>query len=319
MVVAAVVAYILIWFALAEQARARLESWAAERRAHGWTVAWDDLHSSGFPWRLTLGLEQPRLARPDGLGWSGPVLTLWSHPWRPDLIHVEGRGAQRLEGGGGVLALEVERFAATLGRGSVEAHAHGIAGAEVAVADLGVSIAALPMQKDASERTASWRFALSARDITLPPAAGPGGTVALAELVGRVLGPVPDAPPVAALAQWSRQGGTVELDQVALNWPPVAVEGSGTAALDPAGQPLLALSAQVRGLDVLMDRLAGDGLLDPGAARVAKTILGLMARPDSRGRPAVPVPITVQDGALFVGPARMAAVPAIPWADFPGR
>jgi hypothetical protein len=291
--VAALLAYSLYWMHAAEQARNHVEAWAEARRAEGWSVAWAEETPGGFPWRLRLTLTAPELSHPSGLRWRGPHLELWAAPLWPRAVHVETAGDHTVTWAGRDWRLSLERLAATIASGTLDAHLHGL-------------------------QTGQTRFALSGRDIHLPPDTLPGfdGLMVLAEISGRVMGEIPAATPVAAIAGWSKQGGIIELDRVAVDWPPMGLEGSGTAALDPSGQPLVALSTHIHGFDALMDRLHQAGLVDGATARTSKTLLGLMAKPDPRGRPAIPAPITVQDGALYLGPARMAAVPGIPWASF---
>ena len=325
--VAAILAYSLYWMHAAGQARNHVEAWAEARRAEGWSVAWAEETPSGFPWRLRLTLTAPELSHPSGLRWRGPYLELWTAPLWPRAVHVETAGNHTLTWGGRDWPLSLERLPATIASGTLDAHLHGLETGQTSIADLGLSLAALPPRPDPSAHPArpdpsghpaSWRFALSGRDIQLPPDTLPGfdGQMALAEISGRVMGPIPADTPVAAIAGWSKQGGIIELDRVAVDWPPMGLEGSGTAALDPGGQPLVALSTRIHGFDALMDRLHQAGLVDGATARTSKTLLGLMAKPDPRGRPAIPAPITIQDGSLYLGPARMAAVPGIPWASF---
>jgi hypothetical protein len=127
------------------------------------------------------------------------------------------------------------------------------------------------------------------------------------------MGDIPAAPPAEALGRWSADGGTVELDHVSLEWAPMAMEAQGTLALDPAGQPLASLATRMRGFAPLMDRLAQAGAVPVETAAAAKTVLMLMSKPDAKGRPSVPVPVSLQDGGLYLGPARVARVPPVNW------
>ena len=317
-VAAAALAYTLYWFHASGQVRNHLLRWAEEHRAAGGQVDWRDVEAGGFPWRLSLTLRQPALTTTSGLSWQAETLTLWALPPWPRALHLSTHGRQHVAWRGRDAGFSLDSLAATIAAGSLDAHLHGFSHSSgLAVADLGLTVAALPPRPDPGGHPASWRFAISARDLDLPAAPLPGleRSLALAELSGRVMGAVPDAAlvagPVAAIAGWSKQGGVVELDRIALDWPPLGLEGNGTAAFDPTGQPLVALATRIRGADALMDRLAGHGGLDPASARTAKTILALMSRPD-----AIAAPLSVQDGQLYLGPARLTSVPAIPWADF---
>jgi hypothetical protein len=50
-----------------------------------------------------------------------------------------------------------------------------------------------------------------------------------------------------------------------------------------------------------------------GPATTARTVLGFMAKPDTAGPGEVPVPLTLQSGSLWLGPARIATVPSWTW------
>jgi hypothetical protein len=52
----------------------------------------------------------------------------------------------------------------------------------------------------------------------------------------------------------------------------------------------------------------------PGEATAAKIALAAMVKPGADGGPpAAQVPLTIQDGCLFAGPLKLAAMPRIVW------
>jgi len=271
----------LYWFHVAGRVRKSVEAWSEDRRAAGWRVEYRDLSVGGPPWRPTARLEVPAITLPGG--------------WRAEAA---------------TATVEVD----PLGRGG-EVHAISLrltAGATmVAIAALALSVSSAPPELG---------FTVAADGIDPPQPAGLGldPRITRLEVAGRVRGGVPKAATPAALAAWSADGGTVEIDRLALDWAPLALEADGTVTFDAGLQPLAAFAARVRGAAPLIDRLAANGRIEAGAALAAKTVLILLARPDSQGRPAVPVPVTIQDGQMWLGPARVAAVPPIRWPDGAG-
>jgi hypothetical protein len=79
-------------------------------------------------------------------------------------------------------------------------------------------------------------------------------------------------------------------------------------------QPLFAGTATVRGYSEAIDALAQAGLMPPNQATGAKIALAALAKPaEDGGPPAVHLPLTIQDGFLYVGPLKLARMPRIIW------
>ena len=325
-------AYTAYWFHVAGLVGKAVVQWSDQQRAAGWQVAYDRLEMAGFPLQLTVRLDGPSLTAPGGLGWRADSLTARAWPFRLGRLTLAAPGRHRLSFGGETAVLTAAGLTADLRLDSagrlrrLRATARSVAvqdtGDPAAGADeLSLSLDQVASAAPLTARSPVLTFAAAAAGLRLPPL--PGLTlcrrIAAASLSGQVRGPLPPAPPgkpespLDTLARWSAAGGTVTVDHLSLDWQPLGLDASGTLALDRRLQPLAAFCAQVRGYAQLMDRLAEARMVDRGAANAAKLMLSLMARPDSQGRPAVPVPLTVQDGLLWLGPARIGAVPPIPW------
>lgn len=321
--------YSAYWFHVAGEMRKNLERWAEDRRAHGWTVAWSELHTGGYPLHLRLDMDSPHLVSPAGFSWAAERLSGNVDPFDWTRLRMEATGPHDLSwpGGGGTLTAALARMDINFNRHGVLQDATliasdvvegGTAPTPATIAGLAVTWDPLAVAATPDHLTATTRFSATAHGIALPVLADLPleRTIGLVEITGRVMGLPTDGPTAQSLARWSADGGTVELDHVALDWAPMALEAEGTLALDPAGQPLAALSARVRGFSPLMDRLTAAGLVDAGAANAAKLVLSLMARPDPKGRQAVPVPVSIQDSVVFLGPATVARLPRVSWGEF---
>lgn len=317
--------YTAYWFHAAGTLRKSLEHWAEARRAEGWQVGWDDLRTTGYPLHLQLELAAPQVADAGGRSWRGTTLTAHAEPFDWTRLRLTSSGRHDVAAPGMQAALEMAsaRADVNLDRdGTLEDATLLVSqltatmpGAEpLNVGGLVLMWDPLPVAHP-DHTTATVRFSATAHDLELPPLPGLplDRVIGLAEITGRVLGAVPAGPAAEALARWSADGGTVELDHVTLEWAPMALEAQGTMALDPSGQPLASLTTRMRGFGPLMDRLADSGTIPADTANAAKMVLLLMAKPDAKGRPSVPVPVSLQDGSLFLGPARVAQVPAINW------
>ena len=268
----------LYWSHVGGLLRKSVLDWGEARRAAGWQVEIGDVTVSGPPWRPRVRLDSPRIAPPGAAGWLA-------------------------EADSATLDLD------PAGQGG-EIHA---AGARLAVAGVAVTVEALSAALVLSASGPS--VTLSALGIVPPawPAVPLAPRIERLEIAGRVRGGVPGAADSAAISAWSAGGGTIEIDRLALDWAPLGLEGDGTLAFDADLQPLAAFALRLRGAAPLIDRLRASGRVEPGAALAAKTVMALLARPDSQGRSAVPVPLTLQDGWIWLGPARMARMPRIVW------
>jgi hypothetical protein len=116
------------------------------------------------------------------------------------------------------------------------------------------------------------------------------------------------------IARFREAGGSVEVKNLALQWGPTTIDGSGTVTLDPGLQPEASFAARITGFEETADALVAAGLIRQQEAQGVKLLLSLMARRSDPGRGAeIRVPITIQDRAIFIGPARLARMPQIRW------
>jgi hypothetical protein len=155
-------------------------------------------------------------------------------------------------------------------------------------------------------RTAAAASRLSG--FTLPPEGAAaaelvGPQIHLLKLAGRLEGLLrPAATPSAALAAWRDSGGILDLSAIELDWGELWLKGAGTLTLDEAFRPLGAFSFETLGLPALVQRATEAGALDRNAGETLARALGALASgTDERGRQRVQLPITLQDGSLYVG------------------
>ncbi len=141
-----------------------------------------------------------------------------------------------------------------------------------------------------------------------------GNLIKRIEIGAYVSGPLQPGRPSESLAAWRDAGGVLQIEKLFADWGPLAVTAEGTVALDGQMQPLFAGTATVRGYSEAIDALAQAGMMQPNQATGAKIALAAMAKPaDDGGPPAAKLPLTIQDGFLFVGPIKLAQMPKILW------
>ena len=336
-VLAVLLLWTALWFYLAGTLKDGIVRWAEARRADGWSVQWQSLSVGGFPFAWDARFGRPIATRTGAAPpwfWRGPeTVTLHYRPWSPRTVDLTAPGTHRigpdatqaestltvaakavdsrlgLADGGRPKQLSIAVDDATIARGKA---------APARVEQLRAIVGAVTPVDSAVEPhlRATARLEAGIAGLALPENAKPvlGRTVGRAMLTATLMGAILPGTPPEALARWRDDGGTVEIQRLALGWGPLSVTADGTLALDDGLQPQAALSAHVTGYGETVDALLRAGMVKPRAAFIAKLALGAMARtPANGGPPEIAVPVTIQDGKLYVGPAALLAMPRIDW------
>jgi hypothetical protein len=67
------------------------------------------------------------------------------------------------------------------------------------------------------------------------------------------------------------------------------------------------------GYDAILDALIASGAIKPNEAGLVRMGLSMMAQRGADGTPQLKTPVTIQDDAVFLGPARLAKLARIDW------
>lgn len=332
-------AYTAWWVSAARQLRHGVEDWAAQQRAAGTSVEYGGLTVAGWPLELAASADRIHLQRPDGLRLDLAALRVAADPWNPLALRIRvPQGLRAVLPGPAGPAWDATgtptgpTLTAGSGEGTLELGRDG----RVQAGSLALSTAALAVRSPTPGTLAADAITLGWRQPAAPPpgSTDPSLSVRLG-LTGLVLpnpmpaplasridrlgleatlrGPLPPDLAAMSLRDWSKAGGVVDLTSLSLSWSGLTLQGDATLALDRDLQPLLAGSARLGGTDVLVDALAGAGLLRPNQAVGVKAALGLLAQPQPDGSRAVQVPVTIQARQLAIGPAKLGEIPEIRW------
>jgi hypothetical protein len=116
------------------------------------------------------------------------------------------------------------------------------------------------------------------------------------------------------LTRWKDAGGTLEITDFSLVWGPLQIAGDGTLAVDGALQPVGAFTAQIAGLDRLVNLLEKTGRMRAQQAAIARIALAVLTRaPANGGSPQARVPVSIQNRQLSIGPIPLLRLPVINW------
>ncbi|MBL6952496.1 MAG: DUF2125 domain-containing protein [Alphaproteobacteria bacterium] len=313
------------WFYKAGQLRDEIQLRASQSSpAREW--AYRDMAITGFPFRLQVDLSSPHIAlrgQARELLWESDQIKAVGHPWQPHhiLFDVTGRHRfkARLSGHWRELTLD-----------SSEAMASLETDAENRPERLSLDVRKILLRYNGAPALQGERLQLhsrSAPDIpdgldlalsgeTLEVAAGalPSDvvdlprTAKLVDLQARVTGLPKGGLTLGGLPQWRDGGGTLEVKTFHLQWGDMDISATGSLALDAEMRPIGALTARIKGHDELLDIAMANGMMDEDNLATARAVLGLLA---AAGGGVLSVPVRLQDGQLFLGPAVVAKLARI--------
>jgi hypothetical protein len=319
------------WFLAADRFEASLDDWLASRQADGVDVHFDAKRISGFPFGFYAILVNPQVtvrtseARPDGWSWKAPELKIGYRILSSQLqLSAAGphdivrRRANTID----TLRLESAGLEVTLPRRKSDEREVDIAAKAPKLIINAVSASASSFAATLKSRHVESDDHLGDAgdvDLTISGLSAAVGGVALSSAVvdlslsARLLGPLPPGRMKDSAVVWRDAGGTIEVSHLGLKSGPVDIEGTGTVALDTELRPLAAFSAQIQGYDAVIDQLVADGTVAPKNAEFARAVLAAMAGADAAtGKSTLALPVSSQDGWLYLGPARLAKVPPLP-------
>ena len=306
----------VIWWLATARIATEVATWEQARRAEGNVVLTGPQSRAGWPFQAELILPMVTLAtdtpgQPDAAAWQADKVRIVYSPWHPTTVDVLVDGKQTIRfGGAPPVALVVDPLDA-----HIPLDASGQAqGVVIRARAIAVPLAGGPVRIDAlSVRVRQDDAFVSATAATLPGRSLPfGGTIQSLDLHARFTGPIPALrDPAAALAAWRDGGQRLLVDDLALRWGPLDVRGHASLGLDQALQPEGSGNIQLTGYAEVIEALARSGAVTRNDARVATTLLSLMARPGAGETAEADLPLTLKDRTLSVGAIPLLRLPAL--------
>jgi len=322
-------AWCAFWFYAAHDIETRLAAWAEAQRAQGLTAQYAGVSVSGFPlsWHTRIMAPAMSGAGPTRWEWRGEEVTAEIRPWALHDVPVTFPGLHHVAGGAGRVAETLEIHAGQpngrivlTDQGRLASLLLDLGAAEIQrLPDPAVSTARRIRLSLSPHRVPDASYRNDVLDITLdidtltvpePPRYALGPTITAAQIEASFKGPLPQAPLAESVAAWRDAGGVIEAKRLALRWGPLDMNGDGTLALDAANRPLGAFTMHIRGYTETVDALTAAGAMRPRDAGALKIALNLFARQNGGSRE-LSVPITAQDGRLFVAGFNLFALPPL--------
>jgi hypothetical protein len=316
------------WLFVARRIENGIAAWAAASQQRKVDAAWRAIAVGGFPiwFRVELTgvvLEDHSLSPAPQL--RVPALSASAAPW--DLADWRLRAPAGLSAGlAGAGSRPPLRFGARSAGGAVsfaaggatalwlrleDASAGGSGTLRAGIAEAWITVPATPPRRHTEP---NFGVAVDLHRVELPVAARAlGGSIEELALGITVKGALPGGNLVRSVAAWRDAGGTVELDNLDLKWGGLGATATGTLALDRDLQPIGAFSGAIEGYNRVLSAFVEAGRMRPGDAGLAQMALTMLAKAGPDGRPQITTSFTIENGQMFLGPARLGPAPRLAW------
>ena len=302
------------WWAITGEMTRELAAWQMLQRAKGIAVEFDRPSRTGWPFRAELlvpdiSVSVSVMDNPASISWRTRQLRIVFAPWRPNSVslqfdehqHIQLGSVRLVDVAAKALIIRYPMFASKL---------------PVSVDACGVTIQLPGQLAKLTSIAASIRpneMTLSARDVDLSsdkPAFG----LSLNTLSFHTRWPafpLDVTNPGIAIDTWRTNRLRLELDDVDLRWGPTDVHGTASIGIANDGQAEGEALGHITGFSDAVSSLRRAGIITDGNARVATTLLGLLAAPSSAGVPQVDLPITLRDRTVSVGAIPLIRLPLL--------
>lgn len=293
----------------------------------GYTLDYGAVERGGFPFRLEWVLHDVSLSFPGEEGGVPPFrgeaerVRVQSRPWQPQRMAftVEGRHRWAVEtrGAAGVVDIAVGAAEGVIGPRAeasgwrlesalqaITAHPRqAAAGGDLRV-DRATVMAETPLRMD--------ELAVDARlqQIGLPHDFGLGTVVEQLTLRGNVK-PLPEDLSPNGLQAWQAAGGVVSLADAQLLFGPLDGGAEGRLGLNDQLRLQGDVTVRVRQPNEVLALAARNGWISDRQQPMFAMGFGLFTRRNDAGQAEATLPFAFRDGAVWLGPVRLAAVPPV--------
>ncbi|MBV8089759.1 MAG: DUF2125 domain-containing protein [Alphaproteobacteria bacterium] len=320
--------YAAYWLIAAGQVKDGFSAWAEAQRARKVDISWARIDISGFPLAYRVDLEKAVLH--DGRVTPSPelripLLAASARPWdfaNWQLTASDGIAASLAGAGERPPLKAVAKTAAGVLRVGESAGAalwlrlreiEAEAGARVPISSADVWIT-LPPNPSRSPADPGLGLAVDLRQIQLPGISPVlGDEIDQLAFAVTVKGAFPGGKLAEAASAWRDAGGTIELGNLQLKSHGLSASATGTIALDGELQPVGGISGAIEGYDQILAALVENGHLRASDAGLARLALAMLAKAGPDGKPMIATAFRIQNGQMFLGPAKLGRAPRIAW------
>jgi hypothetical protein len=318
--------YVFWWHHVADRLVELADNWREQRISEGYEISHRPLVTSGFPYRIRVTAENLSIANPQheqSPKVSVPVFWAVVQPWRINhvIFGVEGQGRADWRESEHQRGLD---FTAASALGSATFNMRGR-----------METVALDIKE--LETTPSWRPPVTADRLQLHGRPKPkedsgeksdevtmdgqqialradnmviegmddfplGKRIADFSLSSILYGKVRKLPAEDTLAEWRDEGGFIDIEALNIDWGHGAISGKGAITLDEKLRPLGELETRISGYERILAALTETRQIDENTARTIGFGLGLLSKEGDDGKRYIALPLSAQDGGVYLGP-----------------
>lgn len=319
-----IVGYVLWWNHIASTLETQALLWKQQRIAEGYEIDHEPLVASGFPYRVRVSTENLSISNPTHFQEPSIKLTrFWAvvQPWQINhvIFGIEGASEANWIEDKDIRTL---RLGASSALGSATFNNQGRLGiVALDIADLRADpswrepINAERLQlhgrpapstasDPASESENTQQIAIRSNNISVGgmddfPLGSKIEELAVSTLL---YGTIKKLPSAETLVDWRDRGGYLDIQSLNVLWGPAAFEGKGQLTIDHANRPIGRSEVQISGFEEILQALTSTGKMTPEMARTIRFALNLLARQNENGQKYLNLPLTAEDGGVYLGP-----------------
>ncbi len=328
--------YSAYWVSLSREIEANVGEWADRQRALGYNVQYKDLRVGGFPFRIDIHMNNFVLGdstHANAWSWSIEELVAITLPYRLNQILVNANGNQ---------SLEYQESAKAQSRSprqfridsSTESWRASLVFSDGATERLAIDVEGLAAQRSSAKQKPEnikadhlqlhAQFQLDAegkskvyavtQNLKLPARKvfeTVNGLIEFAELEVTLDELIEILSSRDAFKAWIDRGGVIDVSKLRVRWDGIDVSGDGTIGFDDQVRPTGRINMLVGGHDRFVDKLLEARVINQSNAGIIRSALTLLAIAggDPQGR--VRTQIKIENGEIFVGPAKLGGVTPI--------
>lgn len=313
------------WRIVADEVRSNTVAFQAAQRDLGRELTWDTLKIEGFPYRVESTLSTLHFTAPDrGAAYNGERIVVHVQPLALNRVGVSLEGEQHF-------FYTKERWIETNARADkalvsliggnaeqrVEFDIERLTGkAKIDATDFNFIVEAAQGGFNVAEPDSQGlpRVELVARlvnialqgDLELPL----GPSIALIEIDAAAKFPadLTQASAATLLAEWRRMGTPIELRKFELEWGGISIAATGEFKIDANTQPAGSFRLKLGNHPRILELLEAQGWITRETHLAAKPVLDVLAFISGDAKRRISVPLKIQNGEIFLGPARVATL-----------